>query len=63
MIICRRLVCRRVMTSRAGSTVVVLPGSRRRRLRIHECLRSLKPCSTATRAADGAGLVPGDSDP
>lgn len=54
MIVCQRLVCWRVRTSRARSSMVALAGLRRSRVRIHQFLRSLKPCSTEARAADRA---------
>ena len=57
MSICQRVVCWRVRTSRARSTMVALAGSRRRRVRIRQFLRSLKPCSTGARAADSAWLA------
>lgn len=37
--------------------MVALPVSRRSRVRIRQCLRSLKPCSTEARAADRAWLA------
>jgi len=54
MIVCQRLVCWRVRTSRARSSMVALAGLRRSRVRIRQFLRSLKPCSTGARAADRA---------
>src|SRR5437773_10430230 len=57
MIVCQRVVCWRVRTSRARSRVVALAGLRRRRVRIRQFLRSLKPCSTGARAADRAWLA------
>jgi hypothetical protein len=49
MIVCQRVVCWRVRTSRARSTVA-LPGFMRRRVRIGQFLRLLKPCPTGARA-------------
>jgi hypothetical protein len=57
MIVCQRVVCWRVRTSRARSTVVALPGFMRRRVRIRQFLRLLKPCPAGARAADRAWLV------
>ena len=57
MIVCQRVVCWRVRTSRARSRLVALAGLRRSRVRIRQCLRSLKPCSTGARAADRAWLA------
>ena len=39
MIVCQRVVCWRVRTSRARSRVVALPGSVRRRVRLRQFLR------------------------
>ena len=57
MVVCQRVVCWRVRTSRARSRIVALPGSVRRRVRLRQFLRSLKPCSTGARAADRAWLA------
>src|SRR5690348_8216929 len=57
MIVGQRVVCWRVRTSRARSRIVALAGSVRSRVRIRQCLRSLKPCSTGARAADRAWLA------
>ena len=57
MIVCQRVVCWRVRTSRALQSMVALAGSRRSRVMIRQFLRSLKPCSTGARAADRAWLA------
>src|ERR1039457_4716440 len=43
MIVGQRVVCWRVGTSRAGSTVVALAGARGGGGKLRQCLRSLKP--------------------